>query len=321
MGNSSSSSSSSSSKPRNVVSKSVVQAKLRNAHKLGVLSLTEHKLTAVPLQIFEITMLKTLDLSFNEIREFPSSDYCSSLPNLKTLNLSNNRLYKGSLPNLTCLQNLQNLNLSDNSLGQSNSGQSGQRQNGTKNPKKTTKTATPASAHTLLSLPPLPTSLKTLNLAKNSLNSIPPQALALPNLTSLTLSNNSIASIPTSMSSLSSLKNLYLDENSLTSLPPPLFAEGRCCWPDLKTLDLSNNGFATAGFSTLSATSVNQPLPKGLFTDTKLHDLRLAGNPMEKRVLMEEFEGFDAFLKRREGVKRKDLDGGAMADLSLCGLD
>mmetsp|Transcript_12618 Transcript_12618/g.25803 ORF Transcript_12618/g.25803 Transcript_12618/m.25803 type:complete len:315 (-) Transcript_12618:86-1030(-) len=314
MGNSKSSSSSSSKRtPKNVVSKSVVQAKLRNAHKLGVLSLTEHKLTVVPLQIFEISMLKTLDLSFNEIREFPSSDYCSSLPNLKTLNLSNNRLYKGSLPNLTCLQNLQNLNLSDNNIGQ----ESGQKPK----TKKITKTATPASAHTLLSLPPLPTSLKTLNLAKNSLNSIPPQALALPNLTSLTLSNNSIASIPTSMSSLSSLKNLYLDENSLTSLPPSLFAEGRCCWPDLKTLDLSNNGFATAGFSTLSATSVDQPLPKGLFTDTKLHDLRLAGNPMEKRVLMEEFEGFDAFLKRREGVKRKDLDGGAMADLSLCGLD
>jgi len=34
-----------------------------------------------------------------------------------------------------------------------------------------------------------------------------------------------------------------------------------------------------------------------------------------------DFDGFDKFLSRRGDVKKKDLDGGAMADLSLCGLD
>lgn len=31
--------------------------------------------------------------------------------------------------------------------------------------------------------------------------------------------------------------------------------------------------------------------------------------------------GFDDFLARRGEVKSKDLSGGAMANLSLCGLD
>jgi hypothetical protein len=90
-----------------------------------------------------------------------------------------------------------------------------------------------------------------------------------------------------------------------TTLTPPTHA--RPGYKKLKRLSLANNQIATN-------------LPEQLFADTPLHDLNLKGNPLNKNTLLE-MPGVDQFMKRREVVKRKDLDGGALADLSLCGLD
>jgi len=44
------------------------------------------------------------------------------------------------------------------------------------------------------------------------------------------------------------------------------------------------------------------------------------GNSISKAQLVD-FEGFERFLERRAKTKDKDLQGGALADHSLCGLD
>ena len=63
-----------------------------------------------------------------------------------------------------------------------------------------------------------------------------------------------------------------------------------------------------------------QPLPKSLFENTPLIDLNLHSNPLSSTQL-NEFDGYKKFLERREKVKTKDLYGGAMTNLDVCGLD
>ena len=99
-----------SSKPKNKTGKSVVAQKLANASKLGVLSLSEHKLKKVPEKVLGIEKLTTLDLSKNALTNGDNVLQLvpARLPKLKTLNLDSNKLYCGSLPDFSC-SNLQTL--------------------------------------------------------------------------------------------------------------------------------------------------------------------------------------------------------------------
>lgn len=51
-----------------------------------------------------------------------------------------------------------------------------------------------------------------------------------------------------------------------------------------------------------------------------MESLELAGNILDKADLVA-MEGVDAFLARREKNKNKNLQGGALQTLSVCGLD
>jgi hypothetical protein len=85
----------------------------------------------------------------------------------------------------------------------------------------------------------------------------------------------------------------------------------------LKAFSLKNNFIQVK--STNFSTSNPQPIPASVFENTLLIDLNLHGNKLTSTQL-NEFEGFDAFLERRKKVKNKNLYGGALTDMSICGL-
>ena len=108
------------------------------------------------------------------------------------------------------------------------------------------------------------------------------------------------------------LVELNLDNNVIVSLPNEIGQLKK-----LKALSLKNNYIRVK--STNFSESNPQPLPASLFADTLLIDLNLHGNPLTSTQL-NEFEGFDTFLERRKKVKTKNLYGGALVDMSVCGL-
>jgi len=86
----------------------------------------------------------------------------------------------------------------------------------------------------------------------------------------------------------------------------------------LKVLSLKSNNIHV---DTIKFSPTNpQPLPSSLFTETLVIDLNLHGNKMTSKQL-NEFDGFNAFLDRRHSVKSKNLYGGALTDLDMCGLN
>jgi Leucine-rich repeat (LRR) protein len=87
----------------------------------------------------------------------------------------------------------------------------------------------------------------------------------------------------------------------------------------LKSLSLKNNHIQvnTTQFSDKNP----QPIPAGLFVDTLLIDLNLHGNNKLTSTDINQFEGFDVFLKRRKSIKDKNLHGGAMVSSIISKLD
>lgn len=164
-------------------------------------------------------------------------------------------------------------------------------------------------------LPPLPPSLKQLTLDTNQLSTIPRPVLSskLVKLEKLDLSSNNLAAIPSEIANLVSLSELKVDNNCIVSLPEQIGQLKK-----LKVLSLKNNKIRVT--STMFSAKNPQPLPKSLFTDTPLIDLNLHGNKMTNTQL-NEFEGFAAFLERREKIKTKGLYGGALTDTDVCGLE
>jgi Leucine-rich repeat (LRR) protein len=248
----------------------VILQKLENAKKLGVLSLTEHKLEALPPQMFELTTkLRTLDLSKNALTALSGIE---RFLELKTLNCDRNQLL--SVTGVSALGKLQSLSLAQNQLGRPDA-----------------------------SLPSLwPASLKQLCLASNAFSSVPDSILSprLTQLVKLDLSSNHLAIVPEEIQQLLALEELNLDDNTIVGLSP---AMGHLT--KLKILSLRNNQLSVT--STLFNTSTNpQPLPAALFTDTALMDLNLHGNKMTNTQL-NEFDGFPSFLLRRQKVKSKTM--------------
>jgi Leucine-rich repeat (LRR) protein len=159
-------------------------------------------------------------------------------------------------------------------------------------------------------LPTLPSSLKQINLSGNMLLISPP-ALYAPDLTKLEridLSNNRLAAVPVEITVLVSLEDLNLDHNSIVSLPEEIGKLRK-----LKALSLRHNRIQIS--STVFTAKNPQPLPASLFRDTLLIDLNLHGNTLTN-TQMNQFDGFQDFLDRRQRVKTKTL-----TNLDVCGLE
>lgn len=269
--------------------------KIENAKKTGVLSLQEHGLEKeIPKQVFELTSLRTLDLSKNKLTKLDHG--LAALTNLKSLNCDSNRLQRGSLGPVAHLSKLQTLSLGSNRLGHD------------------LKLENP-SAQQPDSLPPLPASLKQLKLDTNHFTMVPPQICnpILTKLEKLDLSFNHLAAVPAAIGVLQSLVEINLDSNMIVSLPNDMAKLKK-----LKSLSLKNNSITVE--STNFSSRNPQPLPAELFTDTPLTDLNLHGNKLTNTAL-NEFEGFHEFLERRQKIKTKGVYGGALTNLSVCGLD
>lgn len=263
-----------------------------------------------------ISKLTTLDLSKNNITIL--NPKISNLKVLKSLNVDNNKLTPGSIGDdtLISLTKLKTLSLNNNQLGRPNNnsnngggagGGGGKTNNNTHSNKSKSYDALPTT---------LPKSLKTLLLSNNSLSNIPRCILGcsgsvvvqLKLLEKLDLSSNNLATVPETISNLPSLNELNLDNNVIVSLPSAIGKLSK-----LKVLSVRNNHISG------KIPNSPQPLPKELWVDTLLIDMNLHGNPMTSTEL-NAMDGFDTFLIRRRDVKNKDILGGAMTDLSVCGL-
>ena len=278
-----------------MLASSVLSQKLENAKKLGVLSLSEHSLNEVPTQIFDVELVKklrTLDLSKNNISE---TGQLGLLVELKILNLENNNLHAGSLESLSKLVKLQSLSVAGNRLGN-------------QAPSRTTGTVT--SQVGVEPLPALSPTLKQLNLSANFLSYIPRSLVSGPlnKLEKLDLSMNQLNTVPNEISTLSNLEELRLDSNMISSLPGSIGGLTK-----LKVLSLRDNKIVVS--KPLLEKGSCQPLPKALFTDTSLIDLNLHGNQLTN-TQMNQFEGYQEFLDRRQKVKSK-----TMTNFDVCGLD
>jgi len=157
---------------------------------LQYLNLSYCNITSLPPEIGNLSNLTILQLSWN--------DYLTSLPPEigKLSNLTELNLYKNNLtslpPEIEKLTNLTYLNLTDNRF-----------------------TSLPPEIGKL-------SNLTELNLYKNYLTSLPPEIDKLTNLTYLNLEDNNLTSLPPEIGNLSNLTKLYLRWNNLTSLPPKI---------------------------------------------------------------------------------------------------
>lgn len=275
--------------PTNKTGRKVVQQKLENAQKTNILSLCEHKMDAIPDAVLQITTLKTLDVSKNNLKSLGRID---KLTNLKSLNCKENKL--PTLGNISKLQKLQTLLAGGNVLGKPCIDQS-----------------FPDA------VPPLPITLKQLALNHNFFSSVPRTVVAatLSSLEKLDLSYNQLASVPEEIANLQKLEELKLDHNMIVALPESIGKLRK-----LKTLSLKQNAISVTSTMFSSDSRNPQPLPATLFVDTALIDLNLHGNAMTSTEL-NQFDGFSKFLDRRQKAKTSALYGGAMTNYDVCGLE
>lgn len=256
---------------------------------MGILSLSEHALDAIPMMVFEAEIakkLRTLDLSKNNLSG--GLERLGTLVELKILNLDHNNLLAGCLESVKSLGKLQNLSVSGNKIGK---------------PSAIKSTAQP--------LPELPSALKQLNLSSNFLSCVPRPVVSvnLIRMEKLDLSSNQITSVPAEISNLAKLEELRLDSNMIVSVP-----EAMGLLSKLKVLSLRGNQLQVTSTTFDDKTNI-QPLPKSLFTDTLLIDLNLHGNRLTN-TQMNEFDGYQDFLDRRQKVKSK-----IMSNFDVCGLE
>ena len=166
------------------------------------LNLADKEVTAIPSAIGDLTELKQLFLSYNNISFLPYD--IGNLENLEHLSLSFNSL-SNLPPTIGSLENLISLD---------------------------------AELNLLSSLPDEIAdldSLVTLNLANNQLSELP-NLSTLDNLENFYVNYNSLSYLPSSMTSLESLRILNLDSNQLTELP-----FGLCDMNSLLSLSIAGN--------------------------------------------------------------------------------
>ena len=238
--------------------------------------------------------MKTLDLSKNSLSSLDAR--VATLINLKNLNLEQNKFPAGSLVPIAKLTKLQSLSVGGNLLGKPIVTQE----------TRVTKEAFPD---------PLPKGLKQLKVNHNFLSNVPRPIVSssLTKLEKLDLSFNQLAAIPAELCNLVGLTDLNLNNNVIVGLPDNMGNLKK-----LKVLSLKSNHISVS--STKWSETNPQPLPKALFVETPLIDLNLHGNPMTSTQL-NEMEGIESFLERRQKVKTTTLLGGGLTNLDVCGLE
>lgn len=156
----------------------------------------------------------------------------------------------------------------------------------------------------------MPESLNTLDLSFNHLNGLPAILNGLTNLMYLDLSSNRIESLY-GIDGLPGLVNLIMDDNLLVELP-----ESICLLVKLKKLSLIRNRFIKN-----ATTRSGQSIPVGLLENTELDNIDLTGNVSISKADVMGFIGIEKFLQRRQALKDKNFQGGALSDTTLFGLD
>lgn len=155
----------------------------------------------------------------------------------------------------------------------------------------------------------LPHSLQHLTLSHNNLVQLPSTLYTLDNVMTLDLSHNKIESVY-GIERLVNLKEIILDNNELSELPESISKLTK-----LHTISLAHNKLQKVSIST-----GQQSIPRALFLMISLQALVLTGNPLTKAEVLE-MDGMEEFLVKRKILKDKTIQGGAMVDLSLFGLD
>ncbi|PPR83030.1 hypothetical protein GOBAR_AA37685 [Gossypium barbadense] len=186
---------------------------VNSTKSLVVLNLSENNFSSVPMSIFGLHGLVSIDLSGNSL-EGPILDYFRNIPFLEVLDLSRNSLNSPTPNSLFSLNHLQFLNLSSNEIDQDIS-------------------------EILLSLSRCCLDcLESLDMAHNDLfGHLVDQLGHFKNLAHLSLAGNNISGpIPLSIGELSSLKFFDVSENQLNGTFP-------LCFGQLESLETLNLGF------------------------------------------------------------------------------
>lgn len=156
----------------------------------------------------------------------------------------------------------------------------------------------------------LPASLLKCDLSFNHFFMLPSELSPLANLKELNLSHNAIELLD-GIGALISLTQIYLDHNKLREVPIEIEN-----LTQLKLLSLKHNLITKR-----AVTREGQSLPPGLFTSTELNRLDLEGNASITKSEVLDFQGIESFLERRKKIKDKHVQGGALGDLSLFGIE
>ncbi|TYG96332.1 hypothetical protein ES288_A11G341800v1 [Gossypium darwinii] len=186
---------------------------VNSTKSLVVLNLSENNFSSVPMSIFGLHGLVSIDLSGNSL-EGPILYYFRNIPFLEVLDLSRNSLNSPTPNSLFSLNHLQFLNLSSNEIDQDIS-------------------------EILLSLSRCCLDcLESLDMAHNDLfGHLVDQLGHFKNLAHLSLAGNNISGpIPLSIGELSSLKFFDVSENQLNGTFP-------LCFGQLESLETLNLGF------------------------------------------------------------------------------
>ncbi|MBG1258115.1 COR domain-containing protein [Nostoc commune] len=218
-------------------------------NNLKELDIGNKNLFSVPLEVFQLTHLRSLTLNCNYLSSLPPE--IGRLINLQTLNLSSNRL--NSLPwEIGNLTKLQTLNLSGNYI------------------------------NTLPTAMGKVTRLQSLNLSSNQFSSLPLEICKLSNLRQLNLSSNQLHQLPPEIKNLIRLHTLEVSNNQIDLLSPEVFR-----FVNLSVLDLRYNQLSTlppeiCKFINLTQLDISRnqliTLPLEIFQLNNLSVLNLNGN-------------------------------------------
>lgn len=235
----------------------------------------ENQLTALPDELWQLTLLETLNLDNNQIDRLPAG--IGQLINLRYLSLQGNPLSELA-PEIGNLTKLKRFSL-------------GYRIPGLVERRPPTKRELVdfqqqlREKNVLHYIPPEIWQLKNLqmlDLTFGQFTVLPPEIGKLANLKQLFLGYNQLTSLPPEIGQLVNLEGLYLHHNQLTSLPPEI---GQLT--NLESLSLSDNPLVSLPpeikhltnleFLALS-NSLHNTLPTEICELTSLHTLRLTGN-------------------------------------------
>ena len=239
--------------------------RLETAEKTGVYARRAAGLITVPEKVWAIANLRTLDLSENKLQT-ENIKKLGLLSKLKTLSLDSNKLV--ALPAELCtLNDLTSLSAAKNSLA-----------------------SLPDALGAL-------SKLKTLTLAHNALAALPESMCAMASLATLDVSSNKLQHLPAGFGHLAALVSASFANNHLGALPDGLEGLKR-----IKDLDLRGN----------APLVVHGSVPAPLLLSTPLHRLELDDQLLDIDGTISEAaaggkEAREAYLVRRKARIDKEL--------------